>query len=118
MSVYVRNLVINTSADFSETLELTRSGDGKPTDLTGYTGVAHLRKTPESSTYVGFGVSFGSNADRKVGRVVISIGSTSTSSLKSGRHVYDLMLIRPNGNRIIAVEGTVLVRGGISTSCF
>ena len=38
--------------------------------------------------------------------------------MKPGRHVYDIMLLRPNGTKTIAVEGTALVRPGISTGCF
>lgn len=114
MSVYVRNLVINTGSDFSETLELTKSG-GNPVNLTGFGASCYMRKTPESSSYVGFGVSF---IDRPTGVIKISMASTITSNIKSGRYVYDLMLIRPNGIREIAVEGNVLVRGGISTGCF
>jgi len=114
MSVYVRNLVINTSADFSETFELVQTG-GNPINLTGFAGTSYLRKTPESSSYVGFGVSF---VDRPNGEVRLSMASTVTSTLKPGRYVYDLMLIRPNTTKTIAVEGTVLVRAGISTGCF
>ena len=114
MSVYVRNLTINTSTDFSETLELTQSGGGA-VNLTGFGGVAHLRKTPESTNYVGFGISF---VNRSGGIVNISMASTITSTIKAGRYVYDLLLIRPNTTKTIAVEGTVLVRSGISTGCF
>lgn len=114
MSVYVRNLVINTSADFSETFELIQTG-GNIINLTGFAGTCHMRKTPESSSYVGFGVSF---VDRENGEIKISMASTVTSTLKPGRYVYDLMLIRPNTTKTIAVEGTVLVRAGISTGCF
>jgi hypothetical protein len=114
MSVYVRNLVINTSADFSETLELIQTG-GLPVNLVGFGASCYMRKTPESSSYVGFGVSF---IDRPNGKITISMASTVTSTLKSGRYVYDLLLIRPNTTRVIGVEGTILVRGGISTGCF
>lgn len=114
MSVYARNLVINTSADFSETLELTQTG-GLPVSLVGFGASCYMRKTPESSSYVGFGVSF---IDRPNGKIVISMDSTVTSTLKSGRYVYDLLLIRPNTTKVIGVEGTILVRGGISTGCF
>lgn len=114
MSVYTRNLVINTSADFSETLELTQS-NGRPLNLVGFGASCYMRKTPESSSYVGFGVSF---IDRPNGKIVISMASTVTSTLKSGRYVYDLLMIGPDTIKEIAVEGTVLVRGGISTSCF
>ena len=114
MSVYVRNLVINTSADFNEDLELTQLG-GAPINLEGFAGLSHMRKTPESSSYVGFGLSITNPSE---GKIQISMASTVTEDLKSGRYVYDVMLIAPNGNKTIAVEGTVLVRGGISTGCF
>jgi len=114
MSVYVRNLVINTGSTFSETLELTQTG-GNPVNLTGFGASCYMRKSPESSSYVGFGVSF---VNRANGVIKISMASTITSTLKSGRYVYDLMLIRPNSTKTIGVEGDVLVRGGISTGCF
>jgi hypothetical protein len=114
MSVYVRNLTINTGTDFSETLELTQSGGGA-VNLNGFNGVAHLRKNPESTNYVGFGISF---VNRSGGVINISMGSTITSTIKAGRYVYDLLLIRPNTTKTVAVEGTVLVRAGISTRCF
>ena len=114
MAVYVRNLVINTDEDFSENFELSELG-GLPTNLTGFAGTSHMRKTPESSSHIGFGVSF---TDRVNGEIRISMASTVTSTLKPGRYVYDLMLIRPNTQKLIALEGTVLVRSGISTGCF
>jgi hypothetical protein len=114
MSVYVRNLVINTNEGFSENFELSQL-NGLPTNLTGFAGTCHMRKIPESSSHIGFGVSF---TDRVNGKIKISMASTVTSTLKPGRYVYDLMLIRPNAQKLIAVEGTVLVRVGISTGCF
>ena len=114
MSVYVRNLVIDTSSDFSEEFNLIQS-DGDAVDLTGFSAIAQMRKTPESSSYVGFGISI---IDRPSGKLIVSLGSTVNSTLKGGRYVYDLLLIRPNSSKTIAVEGTVLVRVGISTGCF
>jgi len=55
MSVYVKNLVIDTSSDFSEELDLIQTA-GSAVNLTGFSAVAHMRKTPESSSYVGFGI--------------------------------------------------------------
>ena len=114
MSVYVKNLVIDTSSDFSEELDLIQTGGGA-VNLTGFSAAAQMRKTPESSSYVGFGISF---IDRPNGKLVISLGSTINSTLKGGRYVYDLLLIGSNSSKTIAVEGTVLVRVGISTGCF
>ncbi len=114
MPVYVRNLVINTSADFIENFELTQSG-GNPTNLTGFIGTCHMRKTPDSSSYIGFGVSF---TDRSNGKIKISMASTISSTLKPGRYVYDLMLTDQVFKKSVVLEGTVLVRVGISTGCF
>ena len=57
---------------------------------------------------------------------LMQTGATSTANYlikKStgktiARHVYDVMLTRPSGAKLIAVEGTALVRAGISTGCF
>jgi len=113
MSVYVRNLTINTHADFTENLELYQTG-GKINDLTGFTGISHMRKTPESSTYVDINVGFTSAIE---GKIQLSLGSTVTSTLKPGRYVYDLLLIGPTTKRLIALEGQVLVRAGVTTGC-
>ena len=114
MAVYVRNLVINTDEDFSENFELSQLG-GLPTNLTGFAGTCHIRKTPESSSHTGFGVSF---TNRVNGEIRISMASTVTSTLKPGRYVYDLLLLDNAYKKSVVVEGTVLVRVGISTGCF
>jgi hypothetical protein len=114
MSVYVRNLVIDTNDDFSEIFELEQTG-GLPVNLTGFGASCFMRKSPETSSYVGFGVSF---IDRPNGKIRISMASTITSTIKPGRYVYDVLLVRPNGEKTIGVEGNVLVRAGISSGCF
>ena len=74
-----------------------------------------MRKHPDSTNFVGIAVSIKSPTQ---GLVNISIADTITSNIKPGRHVYDVMLTRPSGSKIIGVEGSVLVRAGISTGCF
>ena len=114
MSVYVKNLSFDNNDDFSEIFELEQTG-GNPINLTGFGASCYMRKSPESSSYVGFGVSF---LDRVNGKIQISMASTVTATLKPGRYVYDLLLVRPNGSKTIGVEGNALVRAGISTGCF
>ena len=46
------------------------------------------------------------------------MASTVTSTLKPGRYVYDLLLLDNAYKKSVVVEGTVLVRVGISTGCF
>lgn len=113
MSAYVNNLTINTHVDFSEDLELENT-DGLPKDLTGHTASSFMRKNPDSSTHYEFTVGITS---AKEGKINLSMGSTMTATLKPGRHVYDLLLIRPNSERSIVLEGSVLVRAGVSTGC-
>ena len=111
MAVYVRNLSIDSGADFSELLELTQTG-GQVVNLTGFSAYSHMRKSPSSTKYTGIGVTL---TDPANGKVTVSIAATVTSELKEGRYVWDLMLVRPNNTKTIGVEGTALVRVGISS---
>ena len=113
MSIYVRNLTINTHSDFSEDLELFQTG-GNRTNLSGYTAQSQMRKHPDSSTAYAFAVGITSAVD---GELTLSMTDTVTAQIKPGRYMYDLMLIRPNGDKTIVVEGMVNVRSGISVNC-
>ena len=113
MSIYVRNLTINTHSDFSEDLELFQTG-GNRTNLTGYTAQSQMRKHPDSSTAYNFAVGITSAVD---GEITLSMTDTVTAQIKPGRYMYDLMLTRPNGDKTIVVEGMVNVRSGISVNC-
>ena len=113
MSVYVRNLTINTHSDFSENLELYQVG-GKKTNITGYTLYSHMRKHPDSTSHTTFNVGITSAAD---GEINVSLADTVTATLKPGRYVYDLLVERPNGNIEVILEGMVSVRAGMSHNC-
>jgi len=113
MSVYVNNLTINIGTDFVQTYDLYQSG-GKVIDLTNYSAASSLRKHRDSGTSVSFVVGF---PDRKNGKIKISIPSWTTTRLKPGRYVYDILLTKPNGDKAIVVEGTINARAGISTGC-
>ena len=113
MSVYVNNLTINIGTDFVQTYDLYQSG-GKVIDLTGFGAASSLRKHRDSGTAVSFIVGF---PDRKNGKIKISIPSWTTSRLKPGRYVYDILMTKPDGDKGIIVEGTINARAGISTGC-
>ena len=113
MSVYVNNLTINIGTDFVQTYDLYQSG-GKVIDLTGYSAASSLRKHRDSNTSVSFVVGF---PDRVNGKIKISIPSWTTTRLKPGRYVYDILMTKPNGDKGIIVEGTIHARAGISTGC-
>lgn len=113
MSAYVHNLTILGGADFNQEYDMLETG-GEPINLTGYTGKSQIRKHKNSGTAVSFNVGF---LDRVNGKINISIPSWTTSKLKEGRYVYDILFTSPGGKKEIVLEGRINVRAGISTDC-
>ena len=112
MSIYVRNLTINTHSDFSENLELYQVG-GKKTNVTGYTLYSHMRKHPDSTSHTTFAVGITSAAD---GEINLSLTDTETAALKPGRYGYDLLLNDTSNLRTRVIEGSAIVTAGITTT--
>ena len=104
----VFNITIPQGADFSETFVSTET-DGSTSNLVGYTGSASIKKHAGATTSTSFSVSIISST----AEVSIAMTSGKTVSLKPGRYVYDLV-IETGGTKTRAVEGTVLVRGGVT----
>ena len=115
MTVFVQNLTINARENFSRDLDILSADGTGGVDLTGYTANSHLRKHTDSGLSAVMAVGITSAAD---GKLSLSLTDTQTSLLKPGRHVYDVLLTKPSGGKLIAVEGTALVRPGISTGPF
>ena len=112
MTVYRKNIIINVGETFSEDLTLLSSDGSGVVDLTGFTAQSKLRKSPQNYRFADIQVGISSAAQ---GQINISIASSITKFLQGGRHVYDIVLIKPNGFKSVAVEGNALVRSGINT---
>ena len=112
MTVYRKNISINVGETFSEDLTLLSADGTGVVDLTGFTGQSHLRKHPANPRFADIQVGITSAAQ---GQINISIASSITKFLQGGRHVYDVVLTRPGGFKLVAVEGNALVRSGINT---
>ena len=110
--VYVNNITVDSGEDFSQDFTLYESG-GKLVDLTNYTAKGQLRKHADSNTAITFQVEY---IDRVKGKIALNIPRWTTSLLKSGRYVYDVMVTKPNGTKEMVLEGTALVRPGVSKS--
>jgi len=110
-AVYVSNLVINAGATFSQQFDLAQNDDSAPLNLTGYTIVAQIRKHAGSSNHVGFTATA---MDAANGVILISLTPAQTTALKTGRHVYDIVITDSAGDKTRVVEGSVLVREGVS----
>lgn len=104
MAVAAVNIVIEQGTDYQEVFTVNNP-DGSPLDLTGHTGVAKMRKFPDSAASTPFGVGIVSSA----GQVVVSLANTITKDLKAGRYYYDVMITSSVGKKTKVVDGMVLV---------
>ena len=112
MTVYRKNISINVGETFSQDLTLLSSDGSGVVDLTGFTAQSKLRKSPTNYRFADIQVGI---VNATQGQVNISIASSITKFLQGGRDVYDVVLTRPGGFKLVAVEGNALVRSGINT---
>ena len=110
-AVYVSNLVINSGATFSQKFDLVNTTTSGPLDLNGYAVEAQIRKWAGSNTKIDFNTSI-ENANGGV--VKIQLDATQTNAIKSGRYLYDILVTDTNSQKTRVVEGSVLVREGVT----
>ena len=96
------NITIDQGTDFSTSLDVT-DDNGDPTDLSGFTGAAQMRKHYTSSNSYAFTVAIAN------GSVTLSMNAATTGSITNGRYVYDCELT--SGSNVVTriVEGIVTV---------
>ena len=109
----ISNIFIDQGADFSTTVTISDSSNSA-LDLTGYTALAQVRKTYESTTSTAFDATFAS--DRTTGQITISLTDTQTSALDYGRYVWDLLITDAVGSKTRVVEGIATVSPSVSRS--
>ena len=110
MAVYVSNLVINTGTTFSQTFTLESADNNSVLDLAGYNVHAHIRKHASSSSKTEFDTTIVS-VD---GKIKLDLSDDKTALLSPGRHVYDVVITSGGGVKTTVVEGSVLVREGVT----
>jgi len=96
------NLVVDQGSTYSITINLD-DVNGDPMDVSGYTSRAQMRKHYTSSNAVTFTTAISN------GSLTISLTSTQTANIVSGRYVYDAELIDRFDNVTRIVEGIVTV---------
>jgi len=110
-AVYVSNIVINQGSDFSQVFNLADPSN-ESIDLTDYVFTAQMRK------HAGSSVSTNLNPTVVIpssdGTVRITLTDVQTSALKPGRYVYDILITDPTGIKTRAVEGSAIVREGVT----
>ena len=110
-AVYVSNIVINQGADFSQVFNLSDASNDK-FDLTNFVLSAQMRKHAGSSVSVNLNPTL--VAPSTQGGVRITLTDTQTSALKSGRYVYDILITDTFGIKTRVVEGSAIVREGVT----
>lgn len=110
-AVYVSNLIINVGSDFSQSFTLQSSDSNSAFNLSNYTVESKMRKWSGSSSAITFNAEIYDPA--YLGRILISLNSTTTLSIKPGRYIYDVIVTnQSDGSKNRVIEGTVLVREG------
>ena len=107
----ISNIFIDQGATFSTTLTINDSS-GSALDLTNYTAIAQIRKSPSSSTSTAFTLAFVS--PRSTGQITISLTPTQTTALEAGRYNYDVLITSGSSVKTRVVEGIATVNPAVS----
>ena len=102
MAIYA-NLQVDQGTDFYSVITVEGS-DGSVFTLNGYSVSGQVRKTYNSIT------SYSLNAvitNAGAGQITISLNSSQTASMRSGRYVYDVQVSDSQNNVTRVVEGQV-----------
>ena len=110
MAIYVSNLVINTGTTFSQTFTLESAETNSVMNLTNYGISAQIRKHASSSSKTDFTATIADPA----GIIKLDMSDTVTALLTPGRHVYDVVITSVGGVKTTVVEGSVLIREGVT----
>lgn len=88
---------------------------GPPIDLTGCTAHMEVKKayadlTPLVNLTDTAGITLGATT----GTIDLVITDSDTAKMPSGRGVYDLVVFFPNGDAIRVLEGSVMIKPGVT----
>jgi len=109
---FIADIAIYTGTDFTQTFVLEDTQSNSLKNLTGYTGCSSMRRYQSSSVAASFTVDFSNN--RTDGKVTLNMLSSITSTLKTGKYFYDLIIQDNSGNKTRVVEGTITVKKAVT----
>lgn len=98
------NLSIDQGSSFSTSI-VVKGSTGNPTNLTGYTAYAQMRKSYYSSTAYNFTASI---SGPTTGTIMLALSPTASAAIPAGRYVYDVE-INADSTITRVVQGTVTV---------
>lgn len=110
MAVPAVNLTLDKGTDFEAIFNLTNS-DSSILTLNNFTAISKIRKHPTAELYK----SFQTTITAATGEIKISMASTITSQLTSGRNYYDVIIRETTSGKYTKVfEGTIIVNDTVS----
>jgi len=107
------NIDINQGTDFDAEVELLDQNDAA-VDLTGYSAWGQMKKNYAASNATSFTIAF--VQPRTDGKIKMALSENETNLLTPGRYIYDLVVEDGNGKYTRAVQGTVTVTPGVTSS--
>ena len=107
MAVPSVNIQIEQGANFSSTFDVKKQ-DNSPLDLSGFSFTAKMRKHTGAAGSIGFAATHGSTPTD--GQLTLSMTSTQTGIITSGRYEYDVLITNNfSGVKTKIFTGQVLV---------
>jgi len=107
MSEY--NIKINKGTDFSRAFALSESNTA--IDIAGYTFEGTLKERYTSTQSTAFTMTI---VDAPAGLFQAALSDTTTTSMGPGTWVYDIVMIKPTGEKIRLLEGKAFVKQGVT----
>ena len=117
MAIYTSNLSLTTDSDFSQIFTLEIAETNSPTNLTGFTIASSIRKHPAAKKGEGFEATIINAAAGKIRLGMSGIKSRQLADegfFRTGRYVYDVVVMDAASERTKVLEGTVLVNIGVT----
>jgi hypothetical protein len=104
-------LSIDQGADFETSIDLV-SDDENPIDIDGYTFVGQIRKSYYSANPTA-NIEISINTE-VAGNLVLSLDSSTTANINSGRYVYDVFMTDTSNTVTRIIEGIVTVTPAVT----
>ncbi len=117
MAVYTSNLALTTDSDFSQIFTLENAETNSPTNLSGFSVASSIRKHPAAKKGEGFDATITNAAAGKIRLSMPAIKSrklVDSGFFRTGRYVYDVVIMDSAAERTKVLEGTVLVNVGVT----
>lgn len=105
-----RNLYVDQGSIFSSEF-VVKQDDGSVADLSGYSARGKIKKSYSSASGVDMNAVVNSPIN---GKISVLLTAETTSGMKPGCYVYDVVVDNSNGTVIRVVEGILVVTPGVT----